>query len=294
MHHPRDEPHARLTRGMAVDRPDHSTDRSFCALFGIAVPDSRDVTKTANPAGEHARCDRAPTTCDAFAVQLAFTIDSAAGEVSRTVAIRQLVIAGWAGRDAAAIEHHVAELEAIGVPRPSAVPLFYRVAANQLVQDDPVQVVGSASAGEVEPFVFADDGALYVSVASDHTDRVLERTSVALSKQVCAKPIATRAWPLAEVEEHWDALMLRATIVEHGHETLYQEAAVSTLRTPADLIDRFTAGGGLPDGTGMCCGTIGVIGAIRHAPSFTMELVDPVLHRVIRHGYTLDVLDEVA
>ena len=204
------------------------------------------------------------------------------------------MIAGWAGRDAAAIEHHIAELAAIGVPRPSAVPLFYRVAADQLVQDPVVQVVGTASAGEVEPFVFADDGALYVTVASDHTDRGLERTSVALAKQACAKPVATRAWPLAEVAAHWDDLVLRATIAEEGREVLYQEASVAALRTPAGLIGRFTGGAGLRDGTGMCCGTVGVIGAIRPAPSFAMELVDPVLGRAIRHRYTLDVLAEVA
>ena len=171
-------------------------------------------------------------------MQLTVTIESAAGEAPRAIAIGQLVIAGWAGRDAAAIEHHIAELAAIGVPRPSAVPLFYRVAANQLVQDPVVQVVGTASAGEVEPFVFADHGTLYVTVASDHTDRGLERTSVALAKQVCAKPVATRAWPLAEVAAHWDDLVLRATIAEEGREVLYQEAPVSALRTPTDLIDR--------------------------------------------------------
>ena len=43
---------------------------------------------------------------------------------------RRLVIAGWTGRDAAAIAHHIEELAALGVPAPSAVPLFYRVAIN--------------------------------------------------------------------------------------------------------------------------------------------------------------------
>ena len=55
---------------------------------------------------------------------------------------RRLVIAGWTGRDAAAIAHHIEELAALGVPAPSAVPLFYRVAINQLSQGDVVQVVG--------------------------------------------------------------------------------------------------------------------------------------------------------
>lgn len=79
--------------------------------------------------------------------------------------IDTLVIAGWAGRDMAAIEHHIEELEALGISRPSAVPLFYRVSANQLSQAAQVQVLGEASSGEVETFVFNSGGELYVSIA---------------------------------------------------------------------------------------------------------------------------------
>ena len=67
----------------------------------------------------------------------------------------------------AAIEHHIEELAAIGVPRPTSVPLYYRIADNQLTQADTVQAVGGDSSGEVETFVFAVDGEMYVSIASD-------------------------------------------------------------------------------------------------------------------------------
>ena len=43
-------------------------------------------------------------------------------------AIRSLVVAGWTGRNVAALEAHIKELEAIGVKRPKTVPIFYRVA----------------------------------------------------------------------------------------------------------------------------------------------------------------------
>jgi hypothetical protein len=46
------------------------------------------------------------------------------------VGINDLVIAGWTGRDSATVEHHIAELQAIGVARPRTVPCFYRVGAN--------------------------------------------------------------------------------------------------------------------------------------------------------------------
>ena len=41
-------------------------------------------------------------------------------------AIKSLVIAGWTGRNVAALEAHIKELEAIGVKRPKSVPIFYR------------------------------------------------------------------------------------------------------------------------------------------------------------------------
>ncbi|GAG44702.1 unnamed protein product, partial [marine sediment metagenome] len=134
-----------------------------------------------------------------------------------------LIVAGWAGRDIAAIEHHIEELAAIGVPRPTSVPLYYRIADNQLTQAEQVQAVGGDSSGEVETFVFAADGEMYVSIASDHTDRKLETVSVAMSKQVCVKPVATTAWRLADVAGYWDELVIRSYIVENGAEVLYQE-----------------------------------------------------------------------
>jgi hypothetical protein len=96
-----------------------------------------------------------------------------------------LIVAGWTGRDVRAVEHHIGELAAIGVPRPSTVPLFYHVAVNQLSQADTVQVVGDNTSGEAEPFLFFQAGEYFVSIASDHTDRTLETHSIALSKQIC-------------------------------------------------------------------------------------------------------------
>ena len=227
-------------------------------------------------------------------MKLEFRIESEHGPRTLQAEIDQLVIAGWAGRDRAAIDHHIEELAAIGVPRPSAVPLYYRVAANQLTQDENVQVVGPHSSGEVEAFVFTVAGVQYVSVASDHTDRKLEAHSVALSKQLCVKPVARTAWPMAEVAGHWDELQVRSHIVENGNEVLYQDGSLATLRTAHDLIAGYSQGGALPDGTGMTCGTVAVIGGIRPAPVFDMELIDPRRRRSIRHRYTVSVLPEVA
>ena len=202
------------------------------------------------------------------------------------VEINQLVIAGWAGRDADAIMHHISELEALGVPRPSAVPLFYRVAANQLTQNKKIEVVGTETSGEAEVFIFTHQGEMYLSLASDHTDRQLESHSVALSKQVCVKPVATTAWRMSEVISHWDRLILRAWIKEQGEYRLYQQGSLSSLRKPEDLLSRYLGGNAEPvEGMGMTCGTVAAIGGIRPAAEFRMELVDERLGRTIVHAY---------
>ena len=227
-------------------------------------------------------------------MKLAFTVDAAGRTSQLQVDIDTFVIAGWAGRDRAAIDHHIEELAAISVPRPSAVPLYYRVAENQLTQSPRIQAVGPHSSGEVETFVFTAGGELYVSLTSDHTDRKLESHSVALSKQLCAKPVGTTAWRFADVAGHWDELVIRSRIVEDGREVVYQEGALSALRLPGELIAGYAGGGALPAGCAMSCGTVGAIGGIRPSTSFAMELFDPRSGRSLRHAYTVDVLPEVA
>lgn len=230
-------------------------------------------------------------------MQAEFKIESSATPQVLTLDIHTFIVAGWAGRDMAAIEHHIEELAAIGVPRPSSVPLYYRIGHNQMTQADVVEVVGPHSSGEIETFVFAAGGRLYISIASDHTDRKLESHSVALSKQICPKPTGSTAWRYEEVEAHWDQLIVRSWIEEGGKRVLYQSGPLSTLRTPRELVEGYLAGAGLaalPDGTGMTCGTVPAIGGIRPASGLEMELHDPVLGRSLFHRYTLNILPEVA
>src|SRR5213594_4870734 len=86
----------------------------------------------------------------------------------RRIEITTLIIAGWTGRDKAAVEHHIAELAAIGVKRPRVVPCFYRVGANLLTTSGEVEVAGENSSGEIEFVLVSAPGALYVGVGSDH------------------------------------------------------------------------------------------------------------------------------
>lgn len=233
-------------------------------------------------------------------MELTFTLNrpasgSATAQTSTLkVAVDTCIVAGWAGRNLEAIEEHIEELAELGVPRPSAVPLYYRIAANQLIQDDVIEVVGDQSSGEAEVLVFSNEGRNVVSLASDHTDRKLEAHSVALSKQVCAKPVARDAWLLDDVADHWDQLILRSWITENGTEALYQEGNTGTLKLPQELIKDHFGQDIVPEGSVMYGGTVNVIGGIRPAPDFIMELHDPVLNRTIRHKYSIQALPEIA
>lgn len=210
------------------------------------------------------------------------------------IEINALVIAGWAGRDVAAIEHHIEELAAIGVPRPSTTPLFYRVATQTLMQADKLVVLGPDSSGEIEPVAISMVDGLWIGVGSDHTDRKAEAAGIALSKQLCGKPVGRQLWSYAEVENHWDNLILRSWATIDGVRTLYQESAVSSLRTPRDLIQKYSNADTLPSGVLMYCGTPGAIGGIRPATRFEMELHDPVLKRSLTHGYDVEVLPVIS
>jgi hypothetical protein len=225
---------------------------------------------------------------------LTFERISEAGQDRIAVAIDNLIIAGWAGRDAAAIEHHIEELAALGIPRPSTTPVYYRVAAANLIQAERFVVLGPDSSGEVEPFIVSLADGLWIGLGSDHTDRKAEAMGIALSKQLCGKPVGTQLWRYEEVEAHWDRLILRAHATIDGVRTLYQESAVASLRTPRDLIRKLTGADTLPVGTAMYCGTPAAIGGIRPASRFEMELEDPVLGRTLRHAYDIEVLRVVS
>jgi hypothetical protein len=202
-------------------------------------------------------------------------------------AIRKLVIAGWTGRNVAALEAHIKELEAIGVKRPKTVPIFYRVASSLLSTASFIEVMADKSSGEVEFVLFALDDGLWLGLGSDHTDREAETVGVTLSKQLCAKPVGATLWRYDEVKPHWDKLVLRSFVPDGGRRRLYQEGPVTNMRSPEELIRLYNGGDNLAPGTAMFCGTFAVHGDISYSGRFDMELEDPVLGRKLTHGYEI-------
>jgi len=222
-----------------------------------------------------------------MSAMLSLAADTPNGEKALSTRIDHLVIAGWTGRDQAAVLAHVRELELLGVRPPRTTPIFYRAASALLTTQAAIEVSGDASSGEAEAVMLILPDGEWIAVGSDHTDRELEKTSVTFSKQLCAKPLGRHVWPYEAVANHWDELMLRSYAIAGGRRRLYQEAPISRLRHPKDLLG---AAGPIAAGTAMFCGTVPVIGEIGWADEFEVELEDPVRRRRIGHRYTVCAL----
>jgi Protein of unknown function (DUF2848) len=220
---------------------------------------------------------------------LTFTIDAQDTTTPLTMPIDEAVLAGWTGRDPVARDKHIAELEAVGIARPATAPIYYRIAARRVTIADSIEVSGGDSSGEAEFFLIGWQGRIFVGAGSDHTDRKVETYSVTVSKQMCDKVVAPVLWEIEDVERHWDQMILRSFAWIGGERVLYQEGTLDSMLPVRELVQRGFGGKGLPDGCIMFGGTFAAKGGIRPASRFEFELEDPVLKRVIRHGY--DVIE---
>ena len=204
---------------------------------------------------------------------------------------RRLLVAGYTGRDQAAVARHIAELREHGIPAPARTPALYALSPDRLTTADVVSVVGDESSGEAEFVLVFTGGDLYIGVGSDHTDRGLERQSVARAKQVCPKPISTRLWRWSDVREQWDRCRLRSGLAEAP----YQDGTVAELMTPDAILAmvRDRVGPDL-EGTAIYCGTLPLLaGEFRFERRFEAVLSDPARGRELRCAYTLDVVDDL-
>jgi Protein of unknown function (DUF2848) len=229
---------------------------------------------------------------------LCLTLQGRTPAMAGEVGIDDAIVAGWTGRDAAAVETHIKELEALGVKRPATTPIFYRVSALRLTTATEIEAVGAHSGGEVEFVLLQHGGRLWVGAGSDHTDRLVETYGVSVSKQMCDKPVAPVFWAFDDVAPHWDRLMLRAHVIENGERKLYQEGSVAAMLAPLDLIGRCPiprggtrdGSGQLPENTLLFGGTLAARGGVRPTERFEFEIEDPVVGRSIAHAYSVRTL----
>ena len=134
---------------------------------------------------------------------LCFDLHTSDGNQRITLQPGELIIAGWTGRNEAALRHHIEELAAIGVPRPSSVPVFYRNSSLNLTQAPVVEVLGPDTSGEVEPVIVAVGDQLCLTVGSDHTDRKAETSG----NRAIEAAMRKATWPRSlEARRHLPAL----------------------------------------------------------------------------------------
>ena len=183
----------------------------------------------------------------------------------------------------------------MGMEVRSDVPVFWHVSPDRLVTDESIAVLGITTVGEVEVVLMATEIGVLITVGSDHTDRHVESFSVAHAKQICAKPVARTCWFIADAAENWDQLVVRAWATEDGVRTLYQEAPLSLLLHPDDLIRHYLGEPGpLPIGTAIFCGTVPIRGDVRPMARLEIELEDPVRRRSLAHGYDVVPIPVIA
>lgn len=199
----------------------------------------------------------------------------------------RVLLAGYTGRDQEVVKRHIKELKKIGVPAPEKAPTLYRVGTYLITNEKEVEVKGDKTSGEVECAILIDDKAIYVTVGSDHTDRELEKVNVEKAKQMCQKVIAKEAWLYSEVKDHWDNVILRSYAIKEGKKVLYQEDKLKALLGVEDLLKRFNI---KERGTVLFSGTIQLKGKLIYSDEFQIEMEDPELDRIIRHGYRVRII----
>ncbi|MCU1566820.1 MAG: hypothetical protein JWQ56_1757, partial [Pseudarthrobacter sp.] len=144
------------------------------------------------------------------------------------------VVAGYTGRDAAGVQHHIDELAAIGVAPPPQVPMFYPVEGSTVSSSAEVTVAGDKTSGEIEPLYIRHRGRYYLGVASDHTDRYVETFDIGDSKRACPKPVAGTVIPVDDLQQlSLDDCRARSWV--DGR--LYQDGTLDGLRTPANVVE---------------------------------------------------------
>ncbi len=199
------------------------------------------------------------------------------------------IIAGYTGRDRAAVDAHIHELEKLGVAPPPSVPTFYRVPPQLLTQATRLVTTERVTSGEAEATLLVAEGEVFVTIGSDHTDRAAERLDVPLSKRSCDKVLGTSMWRLSDVADRWDALSLQSWIGGDASQ-LYQKGALNSLLAPAELLAAIPWRREPRDFV-VFCGTLPTVAGVQLSPRFRGQLCDPLTERLLELDYAIETAD---
>ena len=215
------------------------------------------------------------------------------GDDDVAVDVDRIVNCGYTGRDEAAVQEHIEELEEEGVPAPDDFPTYYAKPAHLLTAGDHIEVLGDRTSGEAEFALLVTEEETYVAAGSDHTDREIERDSIPVSKLVCPNVVSPDVWRLDEVVDHWDAIELRSWTERDGERIRYQDASVDRIKPPGELLDLVEERLRAPlAGTAVFSGSVATLtDELICGDRFEVELYDPELDRSLTAAYDVDVID---
>jgi hypothetical protein len=205
----------------------------------------------------------------------------------------KMVNAGYVGRNQEEVRRHIDELAKKGIPGPKKTPTLYPVVCRTLVMDEEIEVYSGDTCGEVEyVMLIQDKDTIYVGLGSDHTDRRLEETDIARSKQICPNVLCRNVWLLSDVEDHWDELHLTSKTIRQGEEIPYQKGDLELIMNPRDLIKFVISKISEPlDGTVIYSGTIALsTTGFVFGERFVAELIDRRLNRRLDLAYDVNSL----
>ncbi len=204
-----------------------------------------------------------------------------------------LICSGWVGRDPQALQEHIDELAKLGIAGPRRIPIYMYFSTYLLTTDEEISVISSQSSGEIEYVLLWQGEEIWVTVGSDHTDRDIETKSIPASKQMYAKCMAKECWPLLDVEDHWDDLILRCWVFKNQEKILYQEAPLATILSPRAIMEKVPNVESLHGkGVVLFSGTIATKSGLIYGDAYELEMEDPVLKRNIRHKYVVKILPQ--
>ncbi len=206
----------------------------------------------------------------------------------------RMINAGYVGKNQEEVRRHIDELAAKGIPGPKSIPVLFPVVCSALTTDSQIEVYGGETSGEVEYVLcIVTEDEIYVGLGSDHTDRHLEETDIPRAKQICPNLMSRMVWPLDEVEGHWDDLLMRASVIKDGQDTLYQEGRLGLLLNPGELMAFVKSKiPGPLENLILYSGTMGMLtGEFIFSEKFSAQLIDEKLNRRLEISYDVKPLD---
>ncbi|KAA0256989.1 DUF2848 domain-containing protein [Deferribacter autotrophicus] len=207
------------------------------------------------------------------------------------------VALGYTGRDQESVNRHIEELKKLNVPIPQSIPAVYWFDPERISTTDTLYVIGDKTSGEIEFFAaFNASDELFITVASDHTDRELESISVSKSKQICTKIISNIFWRYDDIKNHFDEIILQCFVKFEDSEEyiLYQEGKLNNILQINELI-KYIKSDYFYNNEKFCffSGTIPILSSeTLFAKKYKLLMIDPVLKREITHTYKVIALPD--